>query len=212
MKLRPRGRHKGRAGSARSRSKSRTRQRIGLSSDAIQEALYVLRDSADVLPPLKSAVGGVLAIWNLVDRVHSSDEEARALAWKTVEILDAIYNAVDNDPGAIPHGLLQNILKFEKLLKEISDVMDACLKAGRLRRLVLLRKHESRLAQFNWQLDGVSEAFKIGALTRVELAVGRIPENLPSTTALAKVLEQSNVRGAHAPGTVLICCVTDPSS
>jgi hypothetical protein len=40
---------------------------LGLSFDAIRTSLNDLKDSTDVFPPLKSAVGAVLAVWDLAD-------------------------------------------------------------------------------------------------------------------------------------------------
>ncbi|KAJ6476065.1 hypothetical protein DFH09DRAFT_440274 [Mycena vulgaris] len=105
-----------------------------------------------------------------------SDDNARVLAWRAVGILDAIYNAVGGaDSAAISPDMLQEILKFEKLLREISAAMERQLKAARSFRCVLhLRRHESQLAGFASRLDAASEAFKIGSSTRVELVANRV--------------------------------------
>ncbi|KAJ6521654.1 hypothetical protein DFH09DRAFT_1372965 [Mycena vulgaris] len=190
---------------------------LALSSDSIRTCLTVLRDSADVFPPLKSAVGGVLAVWDLADRVSTSDENARALAWRAFSILVAIDNAVGGvDSGSISPGMSQEILKFAQLLGEISAAMEDQLKAARFfRRVLYLWKHESQLAGFTSQLDAASEAFKIGSSTRVELVVNRgelavnrvgsavnrveltvdeIQADTSATAALAVVLEKSIIR------------------
>ncbi|KAJ6611946.1 hypothetical protein B0H10DRAFT_333099 [Mycena sp. CBHHK59/15] len=49
-----------------------------LTSDAILTSLNLLKESADVFPPLKSVVGGVIAVWNLAERVAALDEEAQS--------------------------------------------------------------------------------------------------------------------------------------
>jgi hypothetical protein len=85
--------------------------------------------------------------------------------------------------------------------------MEAQLKPGRFRRLLRLRKHESRLTRFTSWLDAASETFKvrlaiihfprrlnalwlqIGSTTRVELVVENIQADVSST---ASVLEQTN--------------------
>ncbi|KAJ6522791.1 hypothetical protein DFH09DRAFT_1421460 [Mycena vulgaris] len=176
MNLRPRGRHRGRAAPMPPPAPGSTAAPfLALSSDSIRASLHLLRDSADVFPPLKSAVGGVLAVWDLADRVSTSDDNAQALAWRAVGILDAIYNAVGGaDSGSVSPGMLQEILKFEQLLREISAAMKGQLKAGRFRRVLHLRRHESQLAGFTSRLDAAAEAFKIGSSTRVELVVNRV--------------------------------------
>jgi hypothetical protein len=48
-------------------------------------------------------------------RVSASDENAEALAWRAVTILDTIYNSVNpTDPGHVPPQLLRNIEQFER--------------------------------------------------------------------------------------------------
>ncbi|KAJ6545523.1 hypothetical protein B0H19DRAFT_1167900 [Mycena capillaripes] len=210
MILRSAGRHKGWAAAAvaDSSSESTTPPLIALSSDAIRTALTLLRESTDVFPPLKSAVGGVLAVWDLADRISASDENAQALAWRLVGILDTIYNAVGGGVNAVSPRMLQDILKFEELLHEISTAMAAKLKQGRFHGVLRLRKHESQLARFTSRLDAASEAFKIGSSTRVELTMQKIQADLSSTAsviehtnvavekiqALTSVLEQTNIR------------------
>ncbi|KAJ7479683.1 hypothetical protein FB451DRAFT_1365419 [Mycena latifolia] len=205
MNLRPRGRHRGPVASAATSSPVHTSTdectALTLSSDAIRTSLNLLKEAADVLPPLKSAAGGVLAVWDLADRVSASDENAQALAWRAVGILDAIYNAVGGGTSPIPPSMLADIVKFEVLLRKISIAMEEQLKQGRLRRVLHLRIRESRLARFTSRLDAASEAFKIGSSTRVELAVEKIQADvsataadMSSTAALVVVVEQSNIR------------------
>ncbi|KAJ7909051.1 hypothetical protein B0H13DRAFT_1878070 [Mycena leptocephala] len=152
MDLRRRGRNKGRVALAAtsSRSELTTPPFLALSSDAIRTSLTLLKESTDVFPPLKSA------------RVSTSDEDARVLAWRAVGILDAIYNAVgEGTSTTISPGMLQDVLKFEELLHEISTAMEAHLKPRWVRRMLQLRKHESQLVRFTSRLDAASEAFKV---------------------------------------------------
>ncbi|KAJ7506955.1 hypothetical protein B0H11DRAFT_1969636 [Mycena galericulata] len=200
MNLRPRGRHKWRAlvavsgsTSSSSSSASATPAFLAETSDAIRELLSLVKESTEVFPPLKSAVGGVLVVWDLADRMSAFDENAQALASRAVGIFDATFNAVGRSATISP-GMLQDILKFEELLREITTTIEAQLKPGPFRRLLRLRKHENRLAGFISRLDAASETFKIGSTTRVELAVEKIQADVSSTAALANVLEQTNIR------------------
>ncbi|KAJ7740457.1 hypothetical protein DFH07DRAFT_965345 [Mycena maculata] len=215
MNLSRRGRHKGRVASAATSSASVVESPSPFRAlapdvirDAIQIFIHLLNKSADACPPLKSAAGGVLAVWDLADRVSASDGNAQVLAWRALDILDTIYNAVGDGSHRIPPGMLPEIQKFEKLLLEISAAMEAQLKPGWARRVLHLRRHESELARFTSRLIAVSEAFKIGSSarvelavdkiqgssTRVELAVVKIQADVSSTAALAGILEQSNIR------------------
>ncbi|KAJ7441949.1 hypothetical protein B0H11DRAFT_1932671 [Mycena galericulata] len=203
MKLRPRGRHKGRAQvpvaastSNSSTSASATPAFLAESSDAIREFLSLVKESTDIFPPLKSAVGGVLAVWDLADvllavfRLFRIIDDLVAIASRAVAIFDSIFNAVGRSTTISP-GMLQDILKFEELLHEITTTMEAQSKP-RFRRLLRLRKQESRLTRFTSRLDAASETFKIGSTARVELVVEKIQADV-STAALANVLEQTNI-------------------
>ncbi|KAJ7479619.1 hypothetical protein FB451DRAFT_1239417 [Mycena latifolia] len=191
MNLRPRGRHKGRVASVATSTDECTI--LALSSDAIRTSLNLLKEAADVFPPLKSAAGGVLAVWDLADRVSASDENAQALAWRVVGILDAIYNAVGGGTSPIPPSMLADIVKFEALLRDISTAMEEQLKQGRLRRVLHLRKREGRLARFTSRLDAASEAFKL-AVEKIQADVSATAADVSSTAALVVVVEQSNIR------------------
>jgi hypothetical protein len=39
----------------------------GAHSDALRTALFALKESADGFPPLKSAVSGVIALWDIAE-------------------------------------------------------------------------------------------------------------------------------------------------
>ncbi|KAJ7909053.1 hypothetical protein B0H13DRAFT_1878072 [Mycena leptocephala] len=197
MDLRRRGRNKGRVASVATSSHSEltTSPFLTLSSDAIRTSLTLLKESTDVFPPLKSAVSGVLAVWDLADRVSTSDEDARVLAWRVVSILDAIYNAVGEGTSAtISPGMLQDVLKFEELLHEISTAMEAHLKPRWVRRMLRLRKHESQLVRFTSRLDAASEAFKIGSSSRVEVAAEKIQGSSSRVEVAVEKIQGSSTR------------------
>ncbi|KAJ7864179.1 hypothetical protein B0H13DRAFT_2069604 [Mycena leptocephala] len=83
-------------------------------------SMLALRDSADTFPPLKSAVGGVIALCDIA------------------EILDAIADAVP-DCSVIPPPMLRSIKKFSahfgtRLLDEIKCSMEAITLTGRISR------------------------------------------------------------------------------
>ncbi|KAJ7438868.1 hypothetical protein FB451DRAFT_1303067, partial [Mycena latifolia] len=111
-----------------------------LTLDAVRTTLELVESSADVCPPLKSAVGAVVAVCRLTDRVAASAADAEALAWRAVEILDEIYNSVGaRTPGAIPPHLLQWQLHSIVLLTEIRDAMGDIIKTQG--RSILRPKH-----------------------------------------------------------------------
>ncbi|KAJ7115362.1 hypothetical protein C8R44DRAFT_880666 [Mycena epipterygia] len=145
---------------------------VYLTLDVVRTSLELVKDSADVCPPLKSAVGAVVA------RVAESDTNAETLAWRAVTILDTIYNSVDmTDPNAkIPPQLLHNILQFEQLVTEISTAMKSIAGKSPLHRVLHLRRNESKLAKFNARLDSAAQVFAIGTMTSQTVSLGRIED------------------------------------
>ncbi|KAF7378426.1 hypothetical protein MSAN_00269200 [Mycena sanguinolenta] len=153
---------------------------LGLSFDAIRTSLIDLKDSTDVVPPLKSGVGAVLAVCDLAQRVSIYDEHAEGLAWRAVRILDVILNASRNRTDPVTPAVLNAIRTFVGLLHEISAAMEEELKPRRLR----LHRRKSRLAEFVEQLNVTSETFKIGSAPIKE-------QPIPATPAQARELQMS---------------------
>ncbi|KAJ7348002.1 hypothetical protein DFH08DRAFT_156036 [Mycena albidolilacea] len=188
MSLRSRGRHKPPVPSVAKSSAPF----LSLSFDAIRTSLNDLKDSTDIFPPLNSAAGAVLAVWDLADRLSTSDEHAEGLAWRAVCILDAIYNASGGGAGPVSAAVLDAIRTFVGLLREISAAMEEELKPGRLR----LQKRESGLAQFVARLDATSEAFKIGsAAPAEEQAIPATPDQASELRTIQTVIRISHVSG-----------------
>ncbi|KAF7378430.1 hypothetical protein MSAN_00269800 [Mycena sanguinolenta] len=164
---------------------------LGLSFDAIRTSLNDLKDSTDVVPPLKSAVDAVLTVWDLAERVSTSDEHAEGLAWRAVCILDAIYNAIGDGTDPVIPAVLDAISTFVGLLHEISTTMEEELKPARLH----LRRRKSRLAQFVTQLDVTFDAFKIGAATPTKEQLIPANPDQPSELQTQTVIKISHVSG-----------------
>ncbi|KAJ7082487.1 hypothetical protein C8R44DRAFT_823015 [Mycena epipterygia] len=166
-----------------------------LTLDAVRTSLELVKDSADVCPPLKSAAGAVVAVCNLADRVAASDTNAETLAWRAVTILDTIYNSVDaTDPNAkVPPQLLHHLLQFEQLLTEICTAMKNITKKGRLHRAFHLRRNESQLAKFTARLDSTAQIFTIATMSSQTASLGRIEDAVEKVSSVSSALEQSNI-------------------
>jgi len=113
-------------------------------TDALRTSLLALKESADAFLPLKSAVGGVIALWDIANRAKHSKSDAFDDALRTKEILDVIAEAIP-DPFAIPAPMLQSIEHFTVLLDEIRCRMEAISVSGGLSRFVHLNRNESEL-------------------------------------------------------------------
>ncbi|KAF7339078.1 hypothetical protein MVEN_01984200 [Mycena venus] len=164
-----------------------------LTLDAVRTTLELIERSADICTPLKSAVGAVVGICSLVDRVDASLTDTEALAWRAIAILDAIYNSVGSRTSdAIPSDQLESIVQFEQLTNEIRYAMENIRIKGRINRLLRLRRNESQLATFAARLDSASQAFTIGALSSHTASLAHLEEMVEKVSTSSYSLEQSH--------------------
>ncbi|KAJ7051564.1 hypothetical protein C8F01DRAFT_1174238 [Mycena amicta] len=133
-------------------------------SDIALTSLTALRESADAFPPLKSTVGGFLALWNTIERVKTSKQNAKALRLRAYKVLEALTDAVP-DPSNIPPSMLMSIQRFNDVLIEAVNAMEPLTKR---RSLLSLNRDEATLELFNRRLDESFQTFTIAGLTRVE--------------------------------------------
>ncbi|KAJ7196316.1 hypothetical protein B0H12DRAFT_1082042 [Mycena haematopus] len=163
-----------------------------LTWDAVRTSLELVNGSADACPPLKSVVGAVVALCNLAERIAACDENAEMLAWRSVAIIDTIYNSIDpND--AIPTHFLDGFLQFEQLVNEIRTAMEAITKKKRFLRVLHLRRSESELDKFTKRLDSAAEVFMIRSVTVQTMSVARIEDKVDNVAAVASTIQNSNV-------------------
>ncbi|KAJ7206186.1 hypothetical protein C8J57DRAFT_1615083, partial [Mycena rebaudengoi] len=139
-------------------------------------ALGALRDSADAFPPLKSAVGGVVALWEIAKRAKHSKTDARDIALRTKEILDLIADAVPTaqiySTDAAPLCLCcpkRRHLTGESVLDEIRCSMEAISLSGKASRLVHLGDNERIIQDIKARLDDQYRDFLAASVLRVEL-------------------------------------------
>ncbi|KAJ7788639.1 hypothetical protein B0H13DRAFT_2174339, partial [Mycena leptocephala] len=159
-----------------------------LTWDAIRTSLEIVQQSADACPPLKSAVGAVIALCDLADRIATSDANAEALTWRAFTILETIHNAIDSNKPVPPH-LLRSIEQFEQLLIEIRTAMEVLANENRVLHVLRLRRNESKLAKFTARLDYMAELFTIGAMAVQTMSLTHI-EDTVQTVSFA--VEHSN--------------------
>ncbi|KAJ7652666.1 hypothetical protein DFH06DRAFT_1205406 [Mycena polygramma] len=165
---------------------------VSTTLDVVRTSLELVKESADVLPPLKAAVGAVVAICNLADRVAASDANAQALAWRAVVIIDTMYNSIDTDKP-IPAHLLSIITEFEKLLDEIRSAMERISEESRLHRALHLRRNESQLSKYTARLESAAATFTIGTMAVQTMSLARIEEKVETVTIVATAFESSTV-------------------
>ncbi|KAJ7936015.1 hypothetical protein B0H13DRAFT_2304088 [Mycena leptocephala] len=130
--------------------------------------MLALKESADAFPPLKSAVGGVIVVWDIVERAKHSKADARAIALRTKEILDVIADVVP-DGSAIPPPMLQSIGRFTLLLDDIKFQMEAIVLTGGVSRIVRLNSNERSLQGIKARLDDAYRDFLAASALRLEV-------------------------------------------
>ncbi|KAJ7061254.1 hypothetical protein C8F01DRAFT_1369463 [Mycena amicta] len=155
--------------------------------DIALTSLTALRESSDAFPPLKSTVGGVLALWNIVERVKTSKKKAKALRRRACEVLEALTDAVP-DPSNIPPSLLVSIQRFNDVLIEAVNAMEPLTKQ---RRLLSLNRDEAILDSFNRRLDESFQTFTIAANISLIAGQTRVETQLLATETDASVAHQT---------------------
>ncbi|KAJ7782215.1 hypothetical protein DFH07DRAFT_789859 [Mycena maculata] len=136
--------------------------------DVLWTSIQALKESADAFPPLKSAVGGAIAVCDIAERAKHSKSDACEIALRTKAILDAVADAVP-DVLAIPPPMLQSIERFTVLLADIQCRIEVIALADGLSRLVHLNRNERVLRDIKAQLDDAYQDFLTASALRLEV-------------------------------------------
>ncbi|KAJ7896392.1 hypothetical protein B0H14DRAFT_2679269 [Mycena olivaceomarginata] len=136
--------------------------------DVSWTSLLALKESADAFPPLKAAVGGVIAICDIAERTRNSRLDARAIALRVIEIMEVIADAVP-DGSDISPPMLDSILKFSSLLREIAYFLDDISRTSNMSRFVNLNRNERLLKDIKRKLDGAYRDFLAASTLRLEV-------------------------------------------
>ncbi|KAJ7257634.1 hypothetical protein C8J57DRAFT_1472589 [Mycena rebaudengoi] len=151
----------------RSPNSNRTPSKANTCSDLAWISLHALKDSADAFPPLKSAVGGVLALWEVTERAKHSRIEAHSIALRTKDIIDLIADAAPD--GRIPPHMVQSIERFKFVLDEIRAKVEVITATGSFSRLVHLRDTERTIQDIQTRLEKEYRDFLAASALRVEV-------------------------------------------
>ncbi|KAJ7087455.1 hypothetical protein C8R44DRAFT_30753 [Mycena epipterygia] len=163
-----------------SKPKSRT---TGALPDVLWTCVLALKESADAFPPLKSAVGGVVALCNIAEHAKHSKSDARDIALRTKTILDLVADALP-DGSEIPPHMLLSIERFTVLLDEIQCRMETIAFAGRVSRVIHLNRNAHVLQDINVQLDDAYRDFA-ASLLRVEVTQSNTHKTVTEISAEA---------------------------
>ncbi|KAJ7717815.1 hypothetical protein B0H16DRAFT_1740387 [Mycena metata] len=166
--------------------------------DILSTSLLALKESADAFPPLKSAVGGVLAVWDIADRAKQAKSDACDIALRAEKILDVITDAVPN-PSNIPPPMLQRIKRFTVLLEEIRYPMEAIAFTSSISRIVHLRRNERALQGIKAELDEAYHDFLAASALRVETQQAGIADRQAAQqTLLASQQTETHIAATSA--------------
>ncbi|KAJ7721287.1 hypothetical protein B0H16DRAFT_1738330 [Mycena metata] len=178
--------------------------------DILSTSLVALKESADAFPPLKSAVGGVLAVCEIAHRAKHSKAAARDIALRAKEILEVIADAVP-DPSAIPPPMLHDIERFKFLLNDIRSQMEGMMLTSVLSRLVRLNRNEDALQSIKARLDDAYWDFLAASGLRVEVQQGTITALQTHIVDQQKHLAEQQVQLAEqqAQTTIAVRMVVD---
>ncbi|KAJ7816021.1 hypothetical protein B0H13DRAFT_1916328 [Mycena leptocephala] len=135
--------------------------------DLMSTSLLALKESADAFPPLKSAVGGVLAVWDIAQRARHFKSDARDIALRTEKILNVIADAVP-DGSVISPSMLHSIERFTVLLDEIRSSVEMIALTNGISRIVHLNRNERALQEIKAQLDDAYRDFLAASALRAE--------------------------------------------
>ncbi|KAF7375846.1 hypothetical protein MSAN_00474700 [Mycena sanguinolenta] len=141
----------------------------GTRSDILKTSLLALKESADVFPPLKTAVGGVIALWDIAERATHSKAEGRSIAERTQEILDVLADAIPDASAIAPSMLESNIDRFTSLLDEIKSGLEQIEHAKTFSRIRRLNRNARTLAELRSRLDEAYMDFVVASTLRLEI-------------------------------------------
>ncbi|KAJ7483316.1 hypothetical protein FB451DRAFT_104113 [Mycena latifolia] len=147
---------------------TQTPRKYSVFPDVLWTSMCALRDSADAFPPLKSAVGGVLALWDIAERAQHAKSETRDIALRTKAILDLIADAVP-DGSDIPPPMLQSIERFTVTLDEIRCSMEDIALSGVFSRAGHLKRNDDKIRDIKAQLDEAYRDFLTASVLRSEV-------------------------------------------
>jgi len=157
--------------------------------DFFLTSLLALKESADAFPPLKSAVGGVLAVCDIAQRAKHCKSEACDIALRTKAIINVIADAVP-DGSAIRQPMLLSIQRFTVLLDEIRCSMEAITLTSSFSHIAHLRRNERALQSIKSQLDDAYRDFMAASALRVEAQQAELAVQQADTRiALEKVTD-----------------------
>ncbi|KLO18270.1 hypothetical protein SCHPADRAFT_886352 [Schizopora paradoxa] len=144
------------------------------STAAVAElGVRALQDSSDVCPPLKSALGLICHVINLLEEVKDIEEKAERTQMKAFRLLDDLAKQIP-DETIIPQDLAIALKDLSDKFQEVIYRITTLRKKSVFTRIVRKKSHTSQLTLCMRHLDDAIESFKIRSQVRIELAMQKI--------------------------------------
>ncbi|KAJ7087464.1 hypothetical protein C8R44DRAFT_991335 [Mycena epipterygia] len=162
--------------------------------DVLWTSLLALKEYTDAFPPLKTTVGGIVALLEIAE-----------------EILDLIADAVP-DASAIPLPLLKSIERFILLLNEIRCRMETIVLTGGVSRVMHLNRNERVLQDIKAQLDDAYRDFLAASALRLEVQQAHLTAQQAHLTIQQTQLAARQVQTHKDVGKVFAAILETPRS
>ncbi|KAJ7343863.1 hypothetical protein DFH08DRAFT_810403 [Mycena albidolilacea] len=189
--------------------------------DVLWTSMLPLKESADAFPPLKSAVSGAIALYQIIEQVLScyelsffswsppkkrtrhSKADALDIALRVTKIMDVVADAVP-DGSDISPSMTHSIDRFSVLLDEIRCAMEDLCRANKISRFMHLNRNERQLQEFKSKLDNVYRDFLAASTLRLEVQQTKLAiqqkQFMIQQTQLHLELQSVSSKTAREPG------------
>ncbi|KAH8110563.1 hypothetical protein DFH11DRAFT_1746451 [Phellopilus nigrolimitatus] len=163
------------------------------------EFLYVgigaLADSADAFPPLKSAVGGLKHIVDLLLRLKADKKDTVRLLERIDEMCELLEKAIP-DVTNMSASFQTAVIELDFELSAIARDTERGAKKTFLKRLIYLRRHEGELSGLREMLEDARNNFELN----VQLNMARGIRDIQCVLARAHERKPSELINAQAYG------------
>ncbi|KAK7063429.1 hypothetical protein R3P38DRAFT_2818578 [Favolaschia claudopus] len=156
--------------------------------------LQALEQSADACPPLKSAVGGVRALWAIANRAKNCKTDALDIAERSNGILNNIAEAVP-DASAISKPMRESIERFVLLLDDIRSEVEEIARTSKKSRLLHLNRNEQRVMRIQARLDHAEQDLLQASMLRTEARVEHVVAQQTQVRSQITTGQNAVVRG-----------------
>ncbi|VDB96266.1 unnamed protein product [Peniophora sp. CBMAI 1063] len=141
--------------------------------DALILGLEALAQSADVFPPLKSVVGGLLFFATQVERVSGNEAQIGETYAEIDAIAASLVRAIP-DATVLSPALEAAIRAFAQDVKAVCTEMDAIARQRLVKRFLCAKRHSAQLQILMQRLNHANESFSRTMLTSINITTTEI--------------------------------------